>query len=137
MVLVYYSRELALILCGDASPCGVEAVLAHKIPDNREACIGFGSRTLQPAEKNFSQPDKEALSIISSRKFVIVTAFGVIWCKKKTDITAHIAKNVTMVTDVRYDMKYREGNKHYNADAMHRLPLKVHFKILVVPQILY
>lgn len=48
---------------GDASPYEVGAVFAYAMPDGREVPIEFGSRTLQPAWKNYSQLDKEALII--------------------------------------------------------------------------
>lgn len=82
-LLVHYSADLPLILSGDASPYGVGAVLAHVMPDGREAPIAFGSRTLQVAEQKYSQLDKEALSIVfgikkfnqflSGRQFTILT----------------------------------------------------------------
>lgn len=58
--LLQYSETLPLVLACDVSPYGVGAVLSHALPNGREAPIAFFSRTLAPAERNYSQLDMEA-----------------------------------------------------------------------------
>ena len=67
-LLVHFDSTKPLLVCGDASPYGVGAVLAHKMPDNSEKPIAFASHTLTPAELNYSQLEKEALAIIYAVK---------------------------------------------------------------------
>ena len=53
-----------LVLTCDASPYGVGVVLSHRFNDSQKHRIAFASRSLAPAEKNYSQTEKEGLTII-------------------------------------------------------------------------
>ncbi len=52
-----------MILSRDASPCGLGAVISHKMPDRSKRPIGFMSRRSNQAERNNSQ-DKEGLAVM-------------------------------------------------------------------------
>ena len=57
--LTHYDESLELILACDSSPYGVGAMISHVMDDGSENPIG--SRTLNSAERNYSQFDKEGL----------------------------------------------------------------------------
>ena len=69
--------------CCDASPVGVTCILSHVMPDGSERPVMYASRTLQQAERNYSQLEREALGIVfgikyfhkyvAGRKFTVVT----------------------------------------------------------------
>ena len=66
-VLVHFDPQYPVVLACDASPYGIDCVLSHSI-DGIEKLIAFYSRTLKPAEKNYSVLDKEALSVVCGVK---------------------------------------------------------------------
>ena len=63
-LLVHFDPQKQVILSCDASPYGVGAVLSHQMDDGSEKPVAFASRSLSPAEKKYSQLEKEGLSII-------------------------------------------------------------------------
>ena len=69
-LLVHFNPDLKLVLASDASNYGIGAVLSHEMPDGTERPIGYVSRSLNPAERNYSTIDKEALAmIVGVKKF--------------------------------------------------------------------
>ena len=63
-VLAHYDLNVSLHLAGDASAYGVGAVISHVYPDDSERPVAYASRTLSSSERNYSQLEKEALSLI-------------------------------------------------------------------------
>ena len=63
-LLVHFDLSKPIVLACDASQYGLGAVLSHTMDDGQERPIAYMSRTLNSAEKRYSQLEKEGLAII-------------------------------------------------------------------------
>ena len=75
-LLEHYNPEKELILACDASPYGVGAVLSHHSENGQERPIAYASRSLAPAERKYSQLEKESLAIVFGVKKFHQYLFG-------------------------------------------------------------
>ncbi|XP_055931978.1 uncharacterized protein K02A2.6-like [Argiope bruennichi] len=140
-ILCHYDPKLPLVLQTDASPVGIGAVLSHIMPDGSEKPAMFASRSLTKTERNYSQIDKEALSIVWGVKRFYQYLFG-----RHFDLVTDHKPLVSIFAPNRslpclsatrmvhyafflqafsYTIKYRNTKNHGNADALSRLPLTV------------
>lgn len=138
-VLAMYDPEKEIIVAADASPYGVGAAMSHVI-NGVEKPVLFASSTLSPAEKNYSQPQREALAIVFAlRKF-----YKYIYGKKfkiETDAQClrdlfNPKKGISPVAAARlqrwaiylsmydYEIKHKSGTRMGHVDALSRLPVE-------------
>ena len=140
-LLVHFDPKLPLILACDASAYGIGAVLAHRLKDGSEKPICYSSRTLNAAERNYSQLEKEGLSCVFGVKrfysyllghpFELVTdhkpLLGLLGEHKPTSpqASARIRRWSLYLSMFEYSLKFKRTAEHANADAFSRLPLPV------------
>src|SRR4029434_6413132 len=84
-VLVHYDPDLPLTLACDSSAYGIGAVIQHEMPSGKKRPIAYASRTLAPAEKKYSQIEKEGLSLI----FGVKKFHQYLWGRKFKLVTDH------------------------------------------------
>ena len=132
-VLTHYNPELPVKLACDSS-----AVSLHVMKNGEERPIAFASRTLNAAERNYAQIQKEALAIVwgvqkfhcflFGRKFTLVrdhqALLSIFGLKKGLSATtaSRMQRYALFLQGHDYDIEYKSSKSHANCDGLSRLP---------------
>lgn len=124
-VLAYLDFDTSFVLHTDASEQGLGAVL-YQQQCGKLWVIGYGSRTLTPAERNYHLHNGklEFLALKWTVHFTIYTdnnPLTYIMSTAKLNAVGH--RWVGELSDFRFNIKYRPGT--VNVDTLSRLPLDI------------
>ncbi|KAI5747679.1 hypothetical protein M8J77_017390 [Diaphorina citri] len=137
--LLHFDTNKPIILACDASAYGISAVLLQHDENGNEKPVAFASRRLNKAEENYSQVDKEALSIIFGVKKFDQHLWGQKFkirsdCKALVSIfgskhgfpqmaASRLQRYAVFLSGYNFDIEYITSEKNVLADALSRLPL--------------
>ncbi len=128
--LVIPAPDDVFILYTDASGAGVGGCL-HVVRGQEELPVGFFSRQLRPAERNYSVSELECLAIVASLKHFEYFVYS----KEVTVVTDHkpclalengshlnkrLLRFALVLQQFNVFLEYRPGKLHANADGMSR-----------------
>ncbi|EPB65739.1 reverse transcriptase [Ancylostoma ceylanicum] len=135
--LTHYDPKKRLIVAADACDYGIGYVISHQMKDGTEKPIAHGSRSLNVAEKNYAQIEKEALALVEAikkfHKYVygrhftlrtdhkpLLAIFG-----SKKGVPVHSANRLmrwaTMLIGYDFDTEYIKTDSFGQADGLSRL----------------
>ena len=120
----------------DACEYGVGAVLAQEESISRDwRPVSYFSKHLSKTERNYSTAERELLAIVRgvehNRQFLYGTKFTVVtdhqplqWLMSHKNPAARLARWIVRLEQYEFNIEYRKGSAHGNADALSRWPLK-------------
>ena len=137
-ILRMYNPELQIALETDASSMGLGAVLLQKHADGWRP-VQFASRTLNAAERNYSQIEREALSVIFGcerfKQYLLGSKFIIRNDHKPltkilsgnsgipNHCSARLKRWALRLSQFSYDFHYIKGSDNVNSDFLSRMPL--------------
>ena len=130
-ILAYPNFDEKFLLFTDACDYGIGAVLSQ-VQNGEEHPIAYASRQLTKPEMKYCTTEKEALAIVYAikhfkhylldRPFEIITDHAALqWLKNQKDSNGRLGRWAIELAGVPYEIKYRPGRVHQNADALSRL----------------
>jgi hypothetical protein len=130
-VLIYPDFTKSFILETDASTVGLGAVLAQKDKNGVNRPIGYGSRMLKDAEKNYSATELEAIGVVWAceqfrtylygRKFVIECDHNpLVFIDNMKNKTSRVSRWRYNLSEFQYKIEYVKGSLNVKADALSR-----------------
>ena len=128
--MAYPDFTAEFILDTEASNHGIGAVLSQ-VKDGAEHPVAYASRTLTKAERNYCVTRKELLAVVEyvkqfrhylhGPKFCIRTDHAPLCSELQVkEPEEQLARWIEFMSSFSYEIEYRAGQRHQNADALSR-----------------
>ncbi|XP_048251449.1 uncharacterized protein LOC125379241 [Haliotis rufescens] len=130
-ILVFPDFNKPFILYTDSSSFAIGFVLGQKDSEGRERVVAYGGKSLNKTQRQYHITLKECLALVTGvkhfhlylapNKFQVITDHAALrYLKSIKDPTGKLARWSLMLTQYDYEVIYRPGAKHGNADALSR-----------------
>ena len=131
-ILAYPDFSSTFLVYSDASDTAIGGLLGQ-IQHNKEVVISYWSRQLTKAERNYSAIEREALAAVSTIKefypyvygfsFKLITDHNPLTSLHSLkDVGGRLSRWIIYLQQFDFEVKYRAGKEHTNADALSRIP---------------
>jgi transposase InsO family protein len=131
-VLVTPGDDLHYVLDADASDTAMGAVLSVII-DDEEHVVAYASRAFTKCQKNYCVTRRELLAVVLAlkifkqyllgRHFTVRTDHSALqWFKRSKEPVGQPGRWLETMEEYSFDIQFRSGAKHANADALSRRP---------------
>lgn len=132
-VLCHYDPQAELELRTDACDYGIGGILLQ-VKDGEKKVLTYLSRTLNPAERNYSITEKECLAVkwcikqlrhyLYGRCFTVVTDHcSLCWLLNLREPNGRLARWALELQPYDFKIVYKSGKTHADADCISRNPL--------------
>ena len=136
-ILAYPDPNEEYFLHVDASSNGLGGIL-YQNQEGKVRVIGYASRSLKPAEKNYHSTKLEFLALrwcvtehfrdylLGADHFKIFTDNNpLLYCMESSKLNAHGQRWVSELSEYNFSIHYRPGVINRDADCLSRLPLDI------------
>ena len=131
-VLALPRPDLPYSVDTDASDYQVGAVLFQTTEDGERRPIGYWSRSLKPAEKNYSTPEKECLAVVwalttlrpylQGEQFTLYSDQASLrWLITIAEPSGRLMRWRLRLSEFNFTIQYKRGVQNTQADALSRL----------------
>lgn len=131
-ILAFSSREGQFILDTDVSNHGVGAALSQ-LQDEGGRVVAYYNRVFSKSERNYCVTRRELLAVVDAvrsfyhylygRKFIIRTDHvSLRWLMSFRNLEGQLARWLERLEQYDFDVRYRGGKAHGNADSLSRRP---------------
>ena len=115
-------------LCTGASDKGLCGVLSQDV-NGQEAVVTYASRSLTPAEKNYTTTEKECLAIVwavalwcpyllGKTSLIITDHQCLTWLQTMKEPKGQLARWILALQEYTFEIRHRPGKQNVNADAL-------------------